>query len=136
MSIPNKAKLEDFDVGSLLGEGTFAKVHVAVQRATNLKFALKIVDKAFVQKHQKVNTVINERNVLQHLSGHPGIPRLYYTFQDHYSLYYVLELAEGGELYDALQVQVRRLTTSHSASGIIRLWRTRAFDFLTAPTRP
>lgn len=99
-----RARPEDFVMGGVLGEGSFAKVYEATHRTTNQMFAVKMVDKNFIKKHNKVETVINERNVLQHLRGHPGIVNLYYTFQDTYSLYYVLELAKGGELYDQLQL--------------------------------
>lgn len=90
----------------MLGGGAFAKVYSARHKRSGQQFAIKVVDKAFVKRHDKVEMVANERNMLQALAGHPGVVRLYFTFQDSYSLYYVLELAPGGELADQLE-QVR-----------------------------
>lgn len=77
-----------------------------------------MVDKDFVKKHKKVDTVINERNVLQTLKDHPFVVKLFCTFQDSYSLYYVLEQARGGELYDQL-ARVHR--GAHAGAGALEL---------------
>lgn len=44
-----------------------------------------------------------EKDTLNILGDHPGIVRLYYTFQDERSLYFVLDLAIGGELLGFLK---------------------------------
>ena len=44
-----------------------------------------------------------EKNTLNRLTEHPGIVRLYYTFQDESSLYFVLDLCNGGELLSVLK---------------------------------
>jgi len=44
-----------------------------------------------------------EKNTLNRLGEHPGVVRLYYTFQDERSLYFVLDLATGGELLGTLK---------------------------------
>jgi len=100
--LPQKLRPEDFTMGETLGKGAFAQVYAATRNATGQMFAIKVVDKNFIRRYNKTKTVINERNVLHRLFGHPGIIRMHCTFQDEISLYYVLELAKGGELYDHL----------------------------------
>ena len=34
--------------------------------------------------------------------SHPGLPKLVYSFQDKYRLYFVMEYLEGGEFSDFL----------------------------------
>jgi 3-phosphoinositide dependent protein kinase-1 len=64
-------------------------------------YALKIMDKKFITKENKTAYVKLERIVLDQLE-HPGIVKLFFTFQDTQSLYMALESCEGGELFDQI----------------------------------
>uniref|UniRef100_A0A165XP62 non-specific serine/threonine protein kinase n=1 Tax=Daucus carota subsp. sativus TaxID=79200 RepID=A0A165XP62_DAUCS len=78
-------------------------VHVvrAKKKDTGMVYALKIMDKKFITKENKTAYVKLERIVLDQLD-HPGIVRLFFTFQDATSLYMALESCEGGELFDQI----------------------------------
>ena len=55
--------------------------------ATGQEYAIKRIDKAHLKRHQKEQTALAEKNTLVRLgSGHPGIVRLHWTFQDEWSL--------------------------------------------------
>lgn len=57
----------------------------AKKKDTGIVYALKIMDKKFITKENKTAYVKLERIVLDQLD-HPGIIRLYFTFQDTFSL--------------------------------------------------
>ncbi|KAG6758568.1 hypothetical protein POTOM_038927 [Populus tomentosa] len=99
--------IHDFELGKIYG------VVRAKKKDTGTVYALKIMDKKFITKENKTAYVKLERIVLDQLD-HPGIVRLFFTFQDNYSLcrylggnsskfpYMALESCEGGELFDQI----------------------------------
>ncbi|RKP27530.1 phosphoinositide-dependent kinase-1, partial [Syncephalis pseudoplumigaleata] len=88
---------EDFTMGRHLGEGSYSTVVQATEKLTQRKFAIKILDKRHIVKEKKTKYVNIEKQTLNKLH-HPLIIKLFYTFQDAQSLYFVLELAPNGEL--------------------------------------
>ena len=99
--------VKDFEFGRTLGEGSYSTVMAATDRKTNREYAMKVLSKHHIIKEKKVKYVTIEKDALNRLTDHPGVVRLYYTFQDQRSLYYVLDLCTGGELLGVL----KRMTT-------------------------
>ncbi|KAL9093208.1 MAG: hypothetical protein Q9159_000385 [Coniocarpon cinnabarinum] len=98
-----KKGVKDFKFGRTLGEGSYSTVMAATDRSTNKEYAIKVLDKRHIIKEKKVKYVNIEKDTLNRLTDHPGIVRLYYTFQDERQLYFVLDLATGGELLGVLK---------------------------------
>ena len=98
-----KKGVRDFSFGTTLGEGSYSTVVLATDRQTLKEYAIKILDKRHIIKEKKVKYVNIEKDTLNRLTDHPGIVRLYYTFQDERSLYFVLDLCKGGELLAVLK---------------------------------
>lgn len=98
-----KKGVRDFSFGQTLGEGSYSTVVLATDRQTLNEYAIKILDKRHIIKEKKVKYVNIEKDTLNRLTDHPGIVRLYYTFQDERSLYFVLDLCKGGELLGVLK---------------------------------
>ncbi|TQS38623.1 hypothetical protein Golomagni_00868 [Golovinomyces magnicellulatus] len=98
-----KKGVSDFLFGHILGEGSYSQVVLGTDKKTLKKYAVKILDKKHIIKEKKVKYVNIEKDTLNRLIEHPGIVRLYYTFQDSTSLYYVLDIASGGELLGVLK---------------------------------
>ena len=93
-----KKGVKDFNFGRTLGEGSYSTVVAATDRSTLKEYAIKMLDKRHIIKEKKVKYVNIEKNTLNRLGDHPGIVKLYFTFQDESTLYFVLDLAVNGEL--------------------------------------
>merc|ERR1712003_5477 len=65
---------------------------------TQETYALKALSKGYVVKSGMQNSVISEKNV-QLMCDSPFVVKLYETYNGEQSLYLLLELALGGELY-------------------------------------
>ncbi|KAH6656437.1 hypothetical protein BKA67DRAFT_590488 [Truncatella angustata] len=100
---PVKKGVRDFNFGRILGEGSYSTVYLATDRQTLKEYAVKVLEKRHIIKEKKIKYVNIEKDTLNRLTEHPGIVRLYYTFQDESSLYYVLDLCTGGELLGVLK---------------------------------
>lgn len=100
---PVKKGVKDFIFGTVLGEGSYSTVFAATDRQNLKEYAIKVLEKKHIIKEKKIKYVNIEKNTLNRLTEHPGIVRLYYTFQDETSLYYVLDMCSGGELLGVLK---------------------------------
>jgi calcium-dependent protein kinase len=83
-----------------LGEGGFGKVFVATDKSmNNRKVAIKMVQKE--GNGQLTPEVEKEIGVMKDLD-HPSICKLLATFEEGRKLFFVMELCEGGELFDRI----------------------------------
>ncbi|KXS17945.1 Pkinase-domain-containing protein [Gonapodya prolifera JEL478] len=93
----------DFTFGDSIGDGSYSTVVHAIEKDSGRDFAIKILDKRHILKHDKAKYVHVEKDVLNHLNGHQFVVRLYYTFQDQASLYFVLEYAKTGDMLELIK---------------------------------
>ncbi len=93
-----------FEVVRKLGEGSYAKVFLVRKKGEVPEelYALKQVDKLLIMKHDKVDSVHRERDILM-IARHPNIVHLDCTFSDDQNLYYLLEYAENRSMSDLLK---------------------------------
>jgi cGMP-dependent protein kinase len=82
----------------LLGCGGFGAVEMVEHRETKEVYALKALSKGFVLKCGMEKCVMSEKDV-QMMCNSEFIVKLYETFNSVQSLYFLLELALGGEIY-------------------------------------
>ncbi|EGR30641.1 protein kinase domain protein [Ichthyophthirius multifiliis] len=81
-----------------LGSGQFGSVIEVNQKGSDLRRAVKIIKKSSIENQQMFQ---NEINIMRELD-HPNIIRLYEIYEDQRKIYLVMELCQGGELFDLI----------------------------------
>ncbi|KIJ19096.1 hypothetical protein PAXINDRAFT_70522 [Paxillus involutus ATCC 200175] len=112
-SANTRLSAQDFVFGETLGEGSYSTVIRARYARTGQEYAIKILDKNHLIRKEKMLVALAEKNTLVKLgAGHPGIIHLHWTFQDEWSLFFVLDLATNGEM----QTRISRMGSLSLAS--------------------
>merc|ERR1712141_440831 len=93
-----KVTFENFEFLKVLGKGTFGKVILCREKATNHLYAMKILKKDVIIKKDEVTHTMTEKRVLQK-TNHPFLLTLKYSFTTVDRLCLVTEYVNGGELY-------------------------------------
>jgi len=95
------------DLHKDLGAGGFAKVILAEHVITKEKVAIKVMNKAQLDKKDDLHRAYNEIYALKNL-GHQHISKMYEVFETKEFIYLVIEYCPGGELFDYI-VSKKRL---------------------------
>lgn len=98
--------IDDFELTSVIGKGSFGKVFQARKRDTQRIYALKTIRKAHIVDRNEVTHTLAERFVLARVNN-PFIVPLKFSFQSEQKLYLVLAFVNGGELFLHLQREQR-----------------------------
>uniref|UniRef100_A0A671TTJ0 non-specific serine/threonine protein kinase n=1 Tax=Sparus aurata TaxID=8175 RepID=A0A671TTJ0_SPAAU len=93
-----KVTMSDFEYLKLLGKGTFGKVILVKEKSMGVHYAMKILRKEVIIAKDEVAHTVTESRVLQN-TRHPFLTTLKYAFQTHDRLCFVMEYANGGELF-------------------------------------
>jgi len=102
-------KMSDLKKHRILGVGTFGQVWLVSKKGSTSDdnvYALKIQVKRELLNHQQVDGVLREKNIMATID-HPFIIKLVNTYQDDRSLYMLLRLVQGGELFSVLHTDTR-----------------------------
>lgn len=91
--------MQRFEVGRLLGQGTFAKVYHARNIRSSQSVAIKMIDKEKVFKVGLMDQIKREISVMR-LVKHPNIVQLFEVMASKSKIYFVLEYVKGGELFN------------------------------------
>jgi 5'-AMP-activated protein kinase, catalytic alpha subunit len=94
--------LGKYEMGKMLGQGTFAKVYRARNNETSESVAVKVIDKEKVMKVGLVDQIKREISVMK-MVRHPNIVQLYEVMATKTKIYFVLEHVRGGELFSKVR---------------------------------
>ncbi|KAG7440874.1 AGC/Akt protein kinase [Guyanagaster necrorhizus] len=98
--------VDDFELITVIGKGSFGKVMQVRKRDTSRIYALKTIRKAHIVHRNEITHTLAERLVLTQVNS-PFIVPLKFSFQSEQKLYLVLAFVNGGELFHHLQREQR-----------------------------
>ncbi|KAI3697803.1 hypothetical protein L6452_30900 [Arctium lappa] len=88
-----------FEIGKLLGHGSFAKVYLARNVKTNESVAIKVIDKEKIMKGGLIAHIKREISILRRVR-HPNIVQLFEVMATKTKIFFVMEYVRGGELFN------------------------------------
>ncbi|CDO96812.1 unnamed protein product [Coffea canephora] len=91
--------MQKYELGRLLGQGTFAKVYHARNIKTGLSVAVKIIDKEKVMKVGLIDQIKREISVMS-LVKHSNVVQLHEVMASKTKIYFAMEFVKGGELFN------------------------------------
>eukprot|EP00897_Mesotaenium_endlicherianum_P001209 jgi/Mesen1/1115/ME000123S00288 len=94
---------ENFSLGKELGRGQSGVVRLAMDRKTGEKFACKSISKQQLLVPSQISEVQNEVATMEALVGHPSIVALKGIYEDKENVHLIMELCEGGDLYERIK---------------------------------
>lgn len=93
----------EVDESQAIGSGKFSEVYLCWRkREPERRYALKVIN-IRNEDHQSVERIYEEIKIMKNVCHHPHIVQLVDTDEGPDSIRVVLELCEGGELYDRIQ---------------------------------
>ncbi|GER31798.1 CBL-interacting protein kinase 12 [Striga asiatica] len=97
----NGLLLGRYELGKILGHGTFAKVYHARNVTTGDGVAIKVIDKEKILRVGLIRHIKREISVLRRVR-HPNIVQLHEVMATKSKIYFVMEYVRGGELFGKL----------------------------------
>ncbi|XP_050212702.1 serine/threonine-protein kinase PEPKR2 [Mercurialis annua] len=91
---------DDYVKGATIGRGKFGSVWSCSSKTTGVEFACKTLRKGEETVHKEVE-------IMQHLSGHPGVVTLHAVYEEPECFHLVMELCSGGRLIDEMIKEVQ-----------------------------
>ncbi|XP_063902033.1 serine/threonine-protein kinase 38-like [Zophobas morio] len=96
-----RMSVDDFETLKVIGRGAFGEIRLVQKIDTGHIYAMKVLRKSEMLELDQVTHVRAERDILAE-ADNPWIVQLYYSFQDEYNLYLIMEYLPGGDMMTLL----------------------------------
>ncbi|RRT64689.1 hypothetical protein B296_00025293 [Ensete ventricosum] len=107
-----------YELAQELGRGEFGVTYLCTNKATGRHYACKSISKKKLRNAVDIEDVRREVEIMRHLPSHPNIVSLKDTYEDDGAVHLVMELCEGGELFD--RIVARGHYTERAAAAVTR----------------
>jgi len=110
--------LRRFQLGEELGRGEFGLTRRCTDAVKGEKLACKSISKRKLRSSVDIEDVRREVAIMRSLPSHANVVRLREAFEDSDAVYLVMEVCEGGELFD--RIVARGHYTERAAASVMR----------------
>ncbi|XP_046868257.1 serine/threonine-protein kinase par-1 isoform X6 [Drosophila willistoni] len=117
MNNHRKKLRQRFDIIKKLGQGTYGKVQLGINKETGQEVAIKTIKKCKIEAEADLVRIRREVQIMSSVQ-HPNIIHIYEVFENREKMVLVMEFAAGGELYDYLSE--RKVLSEEEARRIFR----------------
>lgn len=93
---------DKYVLGRELGRGEFGITYLCTDRETKHELACKSISKRKLRTAVDIEDVRREVAIMSTLPEHPNVVKLKATYEDEENVHLVMELCEGGELFDRI----------------------------------
>ncbi|KAJ6864489.1 calcium-dependent protein kinase 32-like [Populus alba x Populus x berolinensis] len=107
-----------YELGRELGRGEFGITYLCTDRETGENFACKSISKKKLRTAVDIEDVRREVEIMKHMPRHPNLVTLKDTYEDDTAVHLVMELCEGGELFD--RIVARGHYTERAAAAVTK----------------
>ncbi|KAJ0793975.1 putative protein kinase CAMK-CDPK family [Helianthus annuus] len=91
-----------YTLGQKLGQGQFGTTYLCTENSTGIRYACKSIAKRKLISKEDVEDVRREIQIMHHLTGHKNIVTIKGAYEDPLYVHIVMELCNGGELFDRI----------------------------------
>ncbi|XP_062026707.1 calcium-dependent protein kinase 10 [Rosa rugosa] len=109
---------DKYILGRELGRGEFGITYLCTDRETKEALACKSISKRKLRTAVDIEDVRREVAIMSNLPEHPNIVKLKATYEDNENVHLVMELCEGGELFD--RIVARGHYSERAAANVAR----------------
>jgi calcium-dependent protein kinase len=109
---------DKYVLGKELGRGEFGITYLCTDKETEEMLACKSISKRKLRTAIDIEDVRREVAIMNNLPQHPNIVTLKATYEDDQAVHLVMELCEGGELFD--RIVARGHYSERAAAAVTR----------------
>lgn len=95
--------INDFKFIKVIGKGAFSKVYLAENLHNNKEYAIKLTDKSYLEKENRLHYFYIEKEIMMSLD-HPLIAKVYSGFEHENLIGIVMDYYKNGDLFDFINL--------------------------------
>ena len=115
----HEPKITEFEIIKELGEGSFGRVFLVVHKKTEIKYALKAIDKRD-KTNIKERPYFHREIEIMYKINHPKVIKLFGHFEDELFCYFIMEYAPNGNLYSLIPKRGKKKQNNKTIASLIK----------------